>query len=365
MCDNETYDALSLWKVFDQTFFPKPLGRNFSEFARALEEFVEGDQKEWGGLISPRTSKRQFKKQLEMLVDVAVAWVQRAATKDAFIRASLLANVITRQLDQADPSAAVVFWTKNPLPPLESWHADALVACAWSALTQNDRERVTFYQNLTAALLMYHSKTYIAPPIIMMLTRELAHARRNAVLSTELRVDASADSESENNAFTRGEFIAFYGDTAEWERAIPVPRDAAAEDALVKGTSLSWHQFLAIIESKLTDPSARQLLETAVTLRRTNGMTLRMWIRTLIMTRELCIKKQVLLPTSVWYSYFVPHLTRKEKALIELPKTNAESGLFDFNKYETKLYDISTDELPAFKTSMVKSETNKMLQSPK
>ena len=81
MCDNETYDALSLWKVFDQTFFPKPLGRNFSEFARALEEFVEGDQKEWGGLISPRTSKRQFKKQLEMLVDVAVAWVQRAATK--------------------------------------------------------------------------------------------------------------------------------------------------------------------------------------------------------------------------------------------------------------------------------------------
>ena len=54
MCDNETYDALSLWKVFDQTFFPKPLGRNFSEFARALEEFVEGDQKEWGGLISPR-----------------------------------------------------------------------------------------------------------------------------------------------------------------------------------------------------------------------------------------------------------------------------------------------------------------------
>ena len=96
MCDNETYDALSLWKVFDQTFFPKPLGRNFSEFARALEEFVEGDQKEWGGLISPRTSKRQFKKQLEMLVDVAVAWVQRAATKDAFIRASLLANVTAR-----------------------------------------------------------------------------------------------------------------------------------------------------------------------------------------------------------------------------------------------------------------------------
>ena len=41
MCDNETYDALSLWKVFDQTFFPKPLGRNFSEFARALEEFVD------------------------------------------------------------------------------------------------------------------------------------------------------------------------------------------------------------------------------------------------------------------------------------------------------------------------------------
>ena len=157
-------------------------------------------------------------------------------------------------------------------------------------MTQNDRERVAFYQNLTAALLMYYSKLYLASPIIMMLTRELAHARRNAVLSTELRVDASADSES--NAFTRGEFIAFYGDAVEWDRSVPVPRDAAAEDALVKSTSLSWRQFLAIIESKLTDPSARQLLETAVTLRRTNGMSLRMWVRTLIMTRELCIKKQ-------------------------------------------------------------------------
>ena len=79
MCDDATYDALSLWKVFESTFFPKPLGRNFSEFADALREFVEGDQKDWGGLISPRMSKRQFKKQLEMLVDVAVAWVQRAA----------------------------------------------------------------------------------------------------------------------------------------------------------------------------------------------------------------------------------------------------------------------------------------------
>ena len=205
MCDDATYDALSLWKVFESTFFPKPLGRNFSEFADALREFVEGDQKDWGGLISPRTSKRQFKKQLELLVDVAVAWVQRAATKDAYIRASLLANVITRQPDQADPSAAVVFWTKHPLPADESLDADALVACAWSALTQNDRERVTFYQNLTASLLMYYSKLYIAPPIIMMLTRELARARRNAVLSTELRVDASADSEA--NAFTRQEFI--------------------------------------------------------------------------------------------------------------------------------------------------------------
>ena len=83
------------------------------------------------------------------------------------------------------------------------------------------------------------------------------------------------------------------------------------------------------------------------------------------MTRELCIKKQVLLPTSVWYSYFASHLARKEKALIELPKNSTEAGEFDFNNYETKLYAISTDELPTFKTSMVKSETLKMLQSPK
>ena len=85
MSDNAALDALSLWKAFEtDTFFPEPLGRNFSTFADALKRFVEGDQKDLGGLIGPRTSKRQFKKQLELLVDVAVAWVQRAAAKDAY-----------------------------------------------------------------------------------------------------------------------------------------------------------------------------------------------------------------------------------------------------------------------------------------
>ena len=162
MSDDAALDALSLWKAFEtDTFFPEPLGRNFSAFADALKGFVEGDQKDLGGLIGPRTSKRQFKKQLELLVDVAVAWVQRAAAKDAYIRASLLANVITLQPEDADPSAAVVFWTKHPLPAVESLSlsADALVASAWSALTQNDRGRVMFYQNLTAALLMYYTRS--------------------------------------------------------------------------------------------------------------------------------------------------------------------------------------------------------------
>ena len=69
MSDNAALDALSLWKAFEtDTFFPEPLGRNFSAFADALKRFVEGDQKDLGGLIGPRTSKRQFKKQKQSSV---------------------------------------------------------------------------------------------------------------------------------------------------------------------------------------------------------------------------------------------------------------------------------------------------------
>ena len=55
MSDNAALDASSLWKAFEtDTFFPEPLGRNFSAFADSLKAFVEGDQKDLGGLIGPR-----------------------------------------------------------------------------------------------------------------------------------------------------------------------------------------------------------------------------------------------------------------------------------------------------------------------
>ena len=51
-----------------------------------------------------------------------------------------------------------------------------------------------------------------------------------------------------------------------------------------------------------------------------------------------------------------------------LPRSYVPSAIgpiTDKDNYETKLYAISTEELPTFKTSTVKSETLKMLQSPK
>ena len=49
MSDDAALDALSLWEAFEtDTFFPEPLGRNFSAFADALKAFVEGDQKNLG-----------------------------------------------------------------------------------------------------------------------------------------------------------------------------------------------------------------------------------------------------------------------------------------------------------------------------
>ena len=79
--------------------------------------------------------------------------------------------------------------------------------------------------------------------------------------------------------------------------------------------SIPWHKFLAIINAKLKDPSARSLLETTVSLRRDDNCDLHTWVRTFIMTQELCGQKKISLPYSVWYSYFIHQLTSKERRL--------------------------------------------------
>ena len=59
------------------------------------------------------------------------------------------------------------------------------------------------------------------------------------------------------------------------------------------GEAWTWPKFARTIRERLRDPSARQLLESAVSLRRTGTTTLPTWVRTIIMTRDLCIAKGV------------------------------------------------------------------------
>ena len=82
-----------------------------------------------------------------------------------------------------------------------------------------------------------------------------------------------------------------------------------------------WETFVAVIHDRLEDPSARQMIESTSSLRRTDGMDLATWVRTLIMCRTLLLKSGVQYPNETWYSYMVGQLTLKERGLdIALPK---------------------------------------------
>ena len=171
------------------------------------------------------------------------------------------------------------------------------------------------------------------------------------------------DSPPQPGGHTKTEFLDFYGDAKLWNESVVVARDDAQDrDAALK-VSIPWHKFLAIINAKLKDPSARSLLETTVSLRRDDNCDLHTWVRTFIMTQELCGQKKISLPYSVWYSYFIHQLTSKEKALpIPLPKTEAAANEYDLRTYETALYDLNVESLPQFrKSSITKAQSELMI----
>ena len=129
--------------------------------------------------------------------------------------------------------AAQCFWTEHPLPdPALADQAE------WAALTDAAKQKVMFLQELSAALLMHHSKLYLGSKITQVLIRSLALARRQA-------------------------------------------------------QEYPWETFVAVIHDRLEDPSARQMIESTSSLRRTDGMDLATWVRTLIMCRTLLLKSGV------------------------------------------------------------------------
>ena len=62
------------------------------------------------------------------------------------------------------------------------------------------------------------------------------------------------------------------------------------------------------------------MIESTSSLRRTDGMDLATWVRTLIMCRTPLLKSGVQYPNETWYSYMVGQLTLKKRGLdIALP----------------------------------------------
>ena len=311
----KVFELGSLWDNFvEDTFFPEPLDQKFSAFEKLVQYYVANKMAALGGIITFDTTKKQFGRILKGLTSVVVEWMQYTAVKNSIVRTRLVANCITLQQDGADPSAAMVFWSAHPLPGSGTWKSVPQAQSAWDKLTDNDRERVVFFQNLARDALMHYSTLYLSKQFIMLLRRELSIARRLEFLSLELRVDSTAD--PPDNKYTRIQFLAFYGavdGAAHWEAAEVVPRDHAADQEACRKISISWTKFVSIITSKLSDPSARTLIETVVTLRRTADCSMIMWTRTLIQTRDLCIAKGVLLPALYGIRTSTPSSRRRRR----------------------------------------------------
>ena len=162
---SQTFTVAALWdSLSEDTYFLSPLSRKFTHLEKALVSFVEGKQVALGGLVSTETTKRQWKRQLKELTQITVSWLQHTAAKDTTVRAAMIQNVVTAQLDAADPGAAMVFWTSHPLPCKGKWEDVPQANKAWGRLTTNDRERVRFHQCLARDALMHYSTIFFSRP---------------------------------------------------------------------------------------------------------------------------------------------------------------------------------------------------------
>ena len=138
---SQTFTVAALWdSLSEDTYFLSPLSRKFTHLEKALVSFVEGKQVALGGLVSTETTKRQWKRQLKLkeLTQITVSWLQVTAAKDTTVRAAMIQNVVTAQLDAADPGAAMVFWTSHPLPCKGRWEDVPQAREAWGRLTDNE-----------------------------------------------------------------------------------------------------------------------------------------------------------------------------------------------------------------------------------
>ena len=110
---SQTFTVAALWdSLSEDTYFLSPLSRKFTHLEKALVSFVEGKQVALGGLVSTETTKRQWKRQLKELTQITVSWLQHTAAKDTTVRAAMIQNVVTAQLDAADPLAPP--WSSGP-----------------------------------------------------------------------------------------------------------------------------------------------------------------------------------------------------------------------------------------------------------
>jgi len=114
---------------------------------------------------------------------------------------------------------------------------------------------------------MHYSTIYLSPKIIMLMRRELSIARRLFLAGLERRVD-KFDNPPQPEGHSKIEFLDYYGELTQWNESAVVARDDAQDQEAALKVSIPWHKFLAIINAKLKDPSARSLLETTVSLRR-------------------------------------------------------------------------------------------------
>ena len=101
-------------------------------------------------------------------------------------------------------------------------------------------------------------------------------ARRLFLAGLERRFD-EFDNPPQPEGHSKIEFLDFYGDAVHWNNSIVVARDDAQDQEDALKVSIPWHKFLAIINAKLKDPSARSLLETTVSLRRDDNCDLHTW----------------------------------------------------------------------------------------
>ena len=283
----------------EESWFPKPQNRTWTNIEKALERFISSELKKSGGKISKSTLKRDFDRFRTSYQSLFFQQVNDFLKRDVGVKNGLFAAMGAGAATLAEGH---VYWMKDVTGDDDSLQAD------FDALNEREQRCAVHLQKLMRDLMLYHIELVVS------------------------------------NGFRT--------------KLVNLKRQKEEANAVVQ-----WKDAIDLLRSQLKNEDTRFLAESIFTVRRDEQSALIEWILFFMSVMTYCVTASIRLPNKLYYTMFIGQVSANEIKHVNFayPKTEAECESFSFASYRATVKALPQDKFPVFHQKHVRAFTATML----